>query len=105
VTGGADEKAGTPTVRRPATPKLAGPWLLLAGCLLTAVVAVTADRVRLGGYVLGAGLGVVAVLRAVLPTRYSGAVAVRSRTTDVLLLLGAAVAAGVLASTLKLADG
>ena len=105
MTAGSGAKVDQPTVRRPPTPRLVGPWLLLAGCLLTAVVAVTADRVRLGGYVLGAGLGLVAVLRAVLPTRYSGAVAVRSRTTDVLLLLGAAVAAGVLASTLKLADG
>jgi Protein of unknown function (DUF3017) len=79
-----------------------GPWLLLAVCVLTAVVAVTVDRVRLGGYLLAAGLGVVALLRAVLPSRFSGAVAIRSRTTDVLLLLGAAVAAGVLAYTLNL---
>jgi hypothetical protein len=67
------------------------------------VVAVTSDRVRLGGYLLGAGLGAAAVLRAVLPTRLSGAVATRSRTTDVLGLLAGAVTAVVLASTLKLA--
>ena len=79
-----------------------GPWLLLALALTAAVVAVTLDRVRLGGYLLGGGLGVVALLRAVLPARFSGAVAIRSRTTDVLLLLSAAVAAGVLAYTLNL---
>jgi hypothetical protein len=102
VTDGADAQAETPTARRPATPRLLGPWLLLALFLLSAVVAVTADHVRLGGYLLSAGMGIVAILRAVLPTRFSGAVAIRSRTTDVLLLLGAAVAAGVLAYTLKL---
>jgi len=93
---------GTSPVRRPPTPRLIGPWLVLALCVLAAVVAVTTDRVRLGGYLLAAGLGTAGVLRAVLPSRLSGAVATRSRTTDVLLLLGAAAAAGVLASTLKL---
>jgi hypothetical protein len=82
---------------------LTGPWLLLALCVLAAVVAVTSDRVRLGGYLLGAGLGAAAVLRAVLPTRLSGAVATRSRTTDVLILVAGSVTAVVLASTLKLA--
>jgi hypothetical protein len=105
VTTGTGAKAGAPTARRPGTPRLMGPWLLLATCLVAAVVAVTGDRVRLGGYLLGTGLGVVALLRAVLPPRLAGAVAMRSRTTDVLLLLGGAVAAGVLASTLNLGEG
>ena len=102
MTPGTGATAGPSTVRRPPTPRLLGPWLLLALCLLTAVVAVTTDRVRLGGYLLAAGLGAVALLRAVLPPRLSGAVAIRSRTTDVILLLGAAAAAGVLAYTLNL---
>jgi hypothetical protein len=103
VTPATGATEGAPTVRRPPTPRLLGPWLLLALCLLAAVVAVLTDRVRLGGYLLTAGLGAAAVLRAVLPPRLSGAVATRSRTTDVILLLGAAAAAGVLAATLKLA--
>jgi hypothetical protein len=105
VTTGTGAKGDAPTVRRSTTPRLVGPWLLLAICLVTAVLAVTADRVRLGGYLLGAGLGVAALLRAVLPQRLAGAVVVRSRTTDVLLLLGGAVAAGVLAYTLNLGEG
>jgi len=102
VTPGAGATEGASTVRRPPTPRLLGPWLLLALCVLAAVVAVTTDRVRLGGYLLAGGLGAAAVLRAALPPRLSGALAIRSRTTDVLLLLGAAAAAAVLASTLKL---
>lgn len=90
-------------VRRPSTPRLVGPWLLLVVGVLAAVVAVTADHVRTGGYLLAATLGAVALARAVLPSELAGAVAVRSRTTDVLLLLGGAVAAAVLASTLNLA--
>jgi hypothetical protein len=102
VTPGTGATEGASTVRRPSTPRLLGPWLLLALCLLAAVVAVTTDRVRLGGYLLAAGLGATALLRAVLPPRLSGAVATRSRATDVLLLMGSAAAAGVLAYTLNL---
>jgi hypothetical protein len=90
-------------ITRPATPPLLGPWLLLALGVLAAVVAVTTDPVRLGGYLLAGSLGAVALLRAVLPPRLAGAVVVRSRGTDTLLLTGAAVAAAVLASTLNLA--
>jgi hypothetical protein len=102
VTPGTGAPEGASTVRRPSTPRLLGPWLLLALCLLAAVVAVTTDRIRLGGYLLAAGLGATALLRAVLPPRLSGAVATRSRATDVLLLMGSAAAAGVLAYTLNL---
>jgi hypothetical protein len=102
VTPGTGAPGGASTVRRPSTARLLGPWLLLALCLLAAVVAVTTDRIRLGGYLLAAGLGATALLRAVLPPRLSGAVATRSRATDVLLLMGSAAAAGVLAYTLNL---
>jgi hypothetical protein len=87
----------------PATPRLLGPWLLLAVGVLLAMVAVITDHVRLGGYLLAASLGLAGLLRAVLPASVVGAVAARSRTTDVLLLLVAAVAAAVLAYTLNLA--
>lgn len=92
-----------PAARRPSTPRLLGPWLLLVLGVLAGVVAVLLDQVRLGGYLLAAALGVAAVLRALLPPSVVGAVAVRSRPTDVLFLVLGAVAAAVLASTLNLA--
>ncbi|HET8614474.1 MAG TPA: DUF3017 domain-containing protein [Actinomycetales bacterium] len=88
---------------RPVMPRLIGPWLLLAVGVLVAVVAVLLDHVRLGGYLLAAALGLAGLLRAFLPSSLVGAVAARSRTTDVVLLLGAAAACAVLASTLNLA--
>lgn len=97
------DQLSPPPVRRPATPRLLGPWLLLILGVLAAVVAVTADHVRAGGYVLAATLALVALLRAVLPPELAGAVTVRSRTTDLLMLLAGAVTVAVLASTLNLA--
>jgi hypothetical protein len=84
------------------TPRLVGPWLLLLVGVSAAVVAVVTGHLRAGGYLLAGTLGATAVLRFVLPTRVAGAVAVRSKLTDVVLLGGAAVAAGVLAATVKL---
>jgi hypothetical protein len=85
------------------TPRLAGPWLLLALGVAAAVTAVALDRLRAGAYLLAASIALTAVLRAVLPERWSGAVAVRSRQVDVLLLAGTAVGALVLARTLRVA--
>ncbi len=84
------------------TPRLLGPWLLLLVGVAAAVVAVVAGHLRAGGYLLAGALGVTALVRAVLPTSVVGAVAVRSKVVDVLLLAGAAGAAGVLAATVKL---
>lgn len=84
------------------TPRLMGPWLVLPLGVTAAVVAVTLHQLRAAGYVLAAGLGAAAVLRAILPARTAGAVAVRSRAVDVLLLAGAAMAAAILAATTKL---
>lgn len=84
------------------TPRLVGPWLLLAGGVAAAVAAVVFGQLRAGGYLLAGTLLVAALLRALLPARLVGAVAVRSRLFDVLLLLAAAAAAAVLARTLLL---
>lgn len=84
------------------TPRLLGPWLLLFGGVTAAVVAVVTGHLRAGGYLLAGALGVTALVRAVLPTSVVGAVAVRSKLIDVLLLGGAAAAAGVLVATIKL---
>lgn len=84
------------------TQRLVGPWLLLAGVLTAAVLAVAAGQVRWGGYLLAAAFAVMATVRLALPSRAVGAVAVRSRTTDVIGLGVVAVAAAVLTATLKL---
>jgi hypothetical protein len=84
------------------TPRLVGPWLLLLAGVAAAVVAVAAGQLRAGGYLLAGTLGGTAVLRVVLPTKVAGAIAVRSKLTDIVLLSGAAVAAAVLAATVKL---
>jgi hypothetical protein len=84
------------------TPRLLGPWLLLPLGVAAAVAAVGLGELRVGGYLLAAALGTASLLRAVLPVRTAGAIVVRSRAVDVLLLAAAAVAAAILAATLKL---
>ena len=84
------------------TPRLLGPWLVLPVGVAAGVVAVVADELRLGGYLLAATIGLVAVLRAVLPTSAAGALVVRSRPADVLMLAAVAAAAVALAATIKL---
>jgi hypothetical protein len=73
--------------------------------VLTALVAGAALALALtwlagptaGGVVLGVDLATAAVLRLVLPVRVAGALAVRSRPVDVLVLLVLAVACTSLA--------
>lgn len=84
------------------TPRLVGPWLLLLAGAALAVVTVATDHLRAGGYLLAGTLAATAALRAVLPVKAAGALVVRSKLTDVVLLSGAAVAAAVLSATLKL---
>ncbi|WP_426562776.1 DUF3017 domain-containing protein [Angustibacter sp. McL0619] len=84
------------------TPRLLGPWLLLPFGVAAAVAAVVADQLRAGGYLLAATLGAVALLRVVLPARAAGALVVRSRPADVLMLVCVAFAAAALAATIKL---
>jgi hypothetical protein len=84
------------------TPRLTGPWLVLLLGVAAAVAAVALGQLRAGGYLLAGTLAGTALLRAVLPVRTAGAIVVRSRVTDVVLLVGAAAAATVLAATVKL---
>jgi hypothetical protein len=86
----------------PVTPALRGPWLVLALGLTVAVAAIMAGQTRAAGYLIAGSLATIAVLRAVRPTSAVGAIAVRSRTTDVLLLLLAAGAMATLTATLRL---
>ena len=84
----------------PQGSRLLGPWLLLAVGTAAALLLVVSGYLIPGAYVLGGTLALTAVLRALLPAQYAGAVAARSRVVDVLLLSGAAIAALVLAATL-----
>lgn len=73
--------------------------LTLALCALGVIVAIAVlASVPLAGLLLAALLGVLAVLRAVLPVRVVGALAVRSRGLDVVVLLMLAVSLAVLSA-------
>ena len=80
-------------VRRTPDPLL----LVLAG-LAAGVGLVVDHHVRVGLYVSAASLAVAALLRLALRPRAAGNLVVRSRQVDVAVLLGAAVAIGVLAT-------
>jgi hypothetical protein len=84
------------------TPALRGPWLVLVVGVGVGVAAVVAGQTRIAGYLIAGSLATIAVLRALLPTAAVGAIAVRSRTTDVLLLMLAAGAMATLTATLRL---
>jgi len=74
--------------------------LVVALCALAAVVVVgVLVSASLAGAMLAGLLGVLAILRAVLPVRTVGALAVRSRGLDVAVLVLLAVALGVLSSS------
>lgn len=75
-------------------------WLGIVGLTLS-LVLLLGDGLRAYGIVLGATLGVLGLLRAALPSRLVGGLAVRGRWVDAatLLLLGAALA--VLATNLR----
>jgi hypothetical protein len=74
-------------------PRL-GWWWVATPVLVLGVVAFGFGQVRLAGFVIAAGLGLAALIRAVLPTDRSGGLVVRSRVVDVLTmgLLGLALA-------------
>ena len=82
--------------------RLFGPWLLLAAGVVASVAAVTSGQLRLGGYLLAGTLAVTALMRLMLPSAVVGAIAVRSRTVDVIGLLLAAGGAAALTAVLKL---
>src|SRR6476469_4675311 len=86
-----------------ASRRLRGPWAVLAVAVVLAVLVVALGHVRLGGYLLAAGFAVTAALRAVLGRPAMGALAVRSRATDVVGLAAFATVTAVLTATLNLA--
>ena len=67
------------------------------------VAVLTLHHLRLGLYVIAAGLAAAAVLRLLLRPRAAGSLVVRSRHADVVVLAALAVAIAVLAAVTPLA--
>jgi hypothetical protein len=68
-----------------------GLWWVLGGFALAGMGLIVLDgRLRIGGFVIGVGLLVAAVLRLVVPEPHGGGIEVRSRVRDVLTLVLAA---------------
>lgn len=95
-----EEASAEARAARPWQP-LGAWWLGLLGLGGAGLLLVT-DSLRAYGLAVGGTLAVLAVLRAVLPDRHCGGLAVRGRWVDVvtLVLLGAAIA--LLSTTLRL---
>ena len=86
-----------------------GLWWVLGGFALAGLgLVVLGGRLRVGGFVIGVGLLVTAVLRVVVPEPHGGGIEVRSRLRDVVtLVLAAALVFGAffLVRTCAPADG
>jgi len=82
-------------------PRL-GPWWILSGGLLVGLVIVLSGHVRLGGIALAASLVGAGVLRLVLPQARLGGLAVRSRSADVVALVGIGLALAAVVFSLDL---
>lgn len=67
-----------------------GLWWVLGGFALAGMAVVVAGRLRIGGFVIGVGLLVTAVLRVVVKEPHGGGIEVRSRVRDVITLVLAA---------------
>jgi hypothetical protein len=89
-------------VRRPFLAGLVRQLPLLAVLVAVAVglLVVAIDRWRLGLVIVGLALVGGALLRLLMPVRRVGFLAVRSRTTDVVLLAGTGVVLTVTALTI-----
>ncbi len=69
-----------------------GLWWVLGAFALTGIgLIVLAGRLRAGGFVIGVGLLVTAILRLVVREPHGGGIEIRSRVRDVLTLVLAAV--------------
>lgn len=71
---------------------IAAPLLAVLAVLALAMVVLATGHWRRGSFTIGVAVLLAALLRAVLPTRRVGLLAVRSRVFDVLLTLCAGVA-------------
>ncbi len=95
---------------RPAkSPKPAAPsagalrwWWLLAAGLVVSLVLMASTHLLRGTAVMGGTLLLAAAIRLVLPSRAVGAIAVRSKWLDILILVAAAAAVLGVGFTLNL---
>ena len=78
------------------------PLLAVVVAVAAGVAVVTMHQLRVGLYVVAAGLGAAAALRLLLRPRAAGSLVVRSRQADVIVLAGLAVAIAVLAAVTPL---
>ncbi|QGN56579.1 DUF3017 domain-containing protein [Nostocoides sp. HKS02] len=83
------------------TPRL-GWWWAIAPVLVSGLLAFAQGDVRLGGYLVAAGVWFAALLRLVLPTSRSGGLAVRSRGVDAVTMAVLGLALVVITSSLDL---
>lgn len=92
-----------PDPSEPPPPRRRLDPLILAVALVAAGIGVvTLHRLRVGLYVIAAGLAAAAALRLLLRPRAAGSLVVRSRQTDVIVLAGLAAAIAVLAAVTPL---
>jgi len=83
----------------------AGPFgalWLIAAALISGMALIGFGHVRPGGLVVAGTLVVAALIRLLLPRERAGGLVVRSRATDVLLLLGMGLALFVIVIALDL---
>jgi hypothetical protein len=79
-----------------------GALWLVAVALISGVATIGFGHVRWGGFVIVGAVSAAAMFRLVLPPARAGGLVVRSRSADVMFLLGMAVALFVIVFTLDL---
>lgn len=82
--------------------RLGMPWMLVAGFLGLGMLVTVIGHVRVGGWFMGFGLFVGAMMRALLPEQYVQDIKVRSRTTDMVGYTALGLVLIVVVMTLKL---
>jgi hypothetical protein len=84
------------------TPARFGALWLVAAALVTGVAVIGFGHVRWGGFVVAGAMSAAVLFRLMLPPARAGGLVVRSRSADVMFLLGMAVALFVIVVTLDL---
>lgn len=77
-------------------------WWAVLACVATGVLVTFCGSVRIGGFMIAAAMVIAAVARLTMGENALGAIAVRSKATDVVVLLGLAAALAVIFAKVKL---